>query len=140
MIVLEQQVDGLYERLLGQFRKRQPSGGAAEAPSVRVWPEHGDAAVRLTESFQALEHPLRVMKKRGPGIELDGRVSLELSVVPPVPGVPPHRDHVLGEQSAEPRIREQAVALLGRHSRRHWGNLEADAGGRAHSGTNYERG
>ena len=140
MIVLKQQVDGLDKRLLRQLRKRQSPRGAAKASGVRVWPEHGHASVRLTECLQSLEHSLCVVKERGTGIELEGRVSLQLGVVPPILGVPPHRDHVLGEDPAEARIREQAVALLRRHSGRHRGNPEADARSRAHSGTNYEMG
>src|SRR3974390_3058603 len=87
---------------------------------------------------QAFEDALRGVQVRRGRIEADRRVRGQLSVVPALLLVPPHRDHVLAEDVAEPRILEALCALDGRYARLRGGDGESGAGSGAHLTRNYE--
>src|SRR5207244_7935156 len=77
------------------------------------------------------------MEDRGAGVERKRRVRRQLGVVPRALGVPEDADHVLGEEAAETRVRQQSLALEGRHAPPHAVDLERDRrGARSHGAPN----
>ncbi len=62
VVGVEEQVDRFQEGLLRELGQGEPARRAAEADRVRVGPERRDAAVRLAEGFEALEHSLGVVE------------------------------------------------------------------------------
>ncbi len=77
-----------------------------------VRPEDRDTAIRLSESLESFEDRLRVVKDGDGRIELQGRVSANLGVMPAVLAVPGDANHMLGEDAAKTRIGEGPRPLL----------------------------
>src|SRR5256885_2432306 len=103
-----------------------------------VGPEGRDATVCLPERLQSLEHGLRVVKDGCARVEGQRRVREERGAVPATVHGPPDSDHVLCEDAAETRVRQEGLTLGGGDAIRRLVDLERQGGcARTHNPQHY---
>ena len=91
----------------------QVAGGAVQAAGVVGGAEQAYLAVMASERLEAVEDRLAVMQDAGGGIQDERRVGDDARVVPALPFLIVHQEHVVGEDLAE-RQRVIGGGLLGR--------------------------
>jgi hypothetical protein len=128
LVLADQCVAGLDERLDRQLGHGEAAGGALEALGVLVRAEGGHGAVGAAVGLEALEDLLGVVQDVGRRVERDRRVRDELAVVPAAALGPLDGHHVVGEVAAEAGVRQDRRALgVGERA---GGGLELDRGRR----------
>ena len=126
LVVRDQQLDRLHERVVRQFRHRHPGRRAPEPRGIGVRPERDNRARLLPVRLQPFEDLLAVVQDGGRGVEHERAVRLELAVVPALIGRPAQRDHVVGKYLPETGRLEQTGPDVVRDTTLGGVHIEAD--------------
>ena len=76
-------------------------GGVVQAAGVVGQAEQADLAVAATERLQAVEDRLAVVQDAAGGVQGEWPVRLDAWVMPALPGLVVHQEHVVGEDLSE---------------------------------------
>ena len=101
LVHLHQGADGFLDHGGIEFRDAEVVRGAVEAAGVVAGAEQADLAVGAAERLQAVEDRLAVVQDAGGGVQGERRVRLDARIMPALPGLIVHQEHVVGEDFSE---------------------------------------
>ena len=101
LVDLHQGADRFLHHRGVDFRDAQIVGGFVEAPGMVRRAKQADLAILAAEGFQAVEDRLAVVQHAGGGIQRERRVWLDAGIVPALPVLVVHQEHVVGEDLSE---------------------------------------
>ena len=103
-VLLHDGLDGVHKQVLIQMGEAHALTGAVDAGGVHVGTEEVDLPVGGQIGLHALKHHLGVVEDGAGGIQAEGGIGDDASVVPALALVIVHEEHVVGEVLAKAQV------------------------------------